>query len=138
MRITSIIGLISLSQLAYTSDITDTYVTGDTLTAAKMNNIKAAVNSKQDQLDFGTLLSVVKVTADTPDQATMATAPCPADSFATGGGCGVTTTATTTGVMLKVDEPTTAGGSPTGWTCTCQTTTGETCTPTATAICTAP
>lgn len=44
IRIASLIGLFPLSQLAYSADITDTYATGDTLTATTLNNIKSAVN----------------------------------------------------------------------------------------------
>ncbi|MCP4979097.1 MAG: hypothetical protein GY935_01225 [Gammaproteobacteria bacterium] len=40
----TIIGLFSVSQLAYSEPITDTYNTGDTLTASKLNIIKSAVN----------------------------------------------------------------------------------------------
>lgn len=43
-RIMIIIGLFSVSQLAYSESITDTYNTGDTLTASKLNIIKSAVN----------------------------------------------------------------------------------------------
>lgn len=44
IKFVSIIGLLSFSQLAYSDSITDNYTTGDTLTAATLNNIKAAVN----------------------------------------------------------------------------------------------
>lgn len=37
--------------IAYASDITDEYTDGDTLTAEKLNNIKAAVNSKQNRVE---------------------------------------------------------------------------------------
>ena len=50
IRFVSCIGLLSISQLAYSADITDTYTTGDTLTSTTLNNIKSAVNSKQDRV----------------------------------------------------------------------------------------
>jgi hypothetical protein len=50
LKITLVTGLFSISQLAYAVDITDTYTTGDTLNATKMNNIKSAVNSKQNRV----------------------------------------------------------------------------------------
>ena len=50
IRIVSIIGLISVSQLAYPDSITDTYNTGDTLTATMMNNIKSAVNDNDTRI----------------------------------------------------------------------------------------
>jgi hypothetical protein len=40
----AMIGFLSISQLAYPDSITDTYNTGDTLTATTLNNIKSAVN----------------------------------------------------------------------------------------------
>jgi hypothetical protein len=50
IRIVSIIGLISVSQLAYPDSITDTYNTGDTLTATTLNNIKSAVNDNDSRI----------------------------------------------------------------------------------------
>lgn len=53
-RIITIIALAFTSQLVNAGSITDTYTAGDTLTAAKMDNIKAAVNdndtTKQDRV----------------------------------------------------------------------------------------
>ncbi len=46
--VASIIGV--TSPLSFADDVTDTYSAGDTLTAAKMNNIKGAVNSKQNRV----------------------------------------------------------------------------------------
>jgi hypothetical protein len=43
-KLMTFIGLLSTSQLAYSGSITDTYNTGDTLTATTLNNIKSAVN----------------------------------------------------------------------------------------------
>jgi len=48
IRIVSIIGLFSISASAYSVDITDTYNAGDVLTATTLDNIKSAVNSKQN------------------------------------------------------------------------------------------
>ena len=50
IKIVSIFGLISISPLGYSVDITDTYTTGDTLTAETLENIKSAVNSKQNRV----------------------------------------------------------------------------------------
>lgn len=50
IRIVSIIGLFSISALGYSADIADTYTTGDTLTTTTLDNIKSAVNSKQDRV----------------------------------------------------------------------------------------
>jgi hypothetical protein len=50
IRIVSIIGLISVSQLAYPDSITDTYNTGDTLTATTLRNIKSAVNDNDSRI----------------------------------------------------------------------------------------
>jgi hypothetical protein len=46
----SISGLFWIFQLAYAADITDNYAKGDTLTATKLDNVKSAVNSKQDRV----------------------------------------------------------------------------------------
>lgn len=51
IRIASIAAVISLSHLAYSSEIIDTYNSGDTLTATKMNNIKDAVNDNNTRID---------------------------------------------------------------------------------------
>jgi hypothetical protein len=50
LSILSIIGLLMISQLARSDSITDTYSTGDTLTATKMNNIKSAVNDNDARI----------------------------------------------------------------------------------------
>ena len=47
---TTVIALALTSQFVSAEDITDSYSTGDTLTAEKMNNIKSAVNSKQNRV----------------------------------------------------------------------------------------
>lgn len=49
-RLITIIALALTGQLVNAADITDTYSAGDTLTATKMDNIKTAVNSKQDRV----------------------------------------------------------------------------------------
>ena len=49
-RLITIIALALTGQLVNAADIIDTYTTGDTLTATKMDNIKTAVNSKQDRV----------------------------------------------------------------------------------------
>lgn len=50
IRIVSIIGLLSMTQLAYSAQVTESFATGETLTQKKMDNIKDAVNSKQDRI----------------------------------------------------------------------------------------
>lgn len=44
-------GLFSISQLAYPDSITDTYNTGDTLTATTLDNIKSAVNDNDTRIN---------------------------------------------------------------------------------------
>ena len=44
------IGTVAIASLAHADDITDNYSNGDTLTARTLNNIKSAVNSKQDRV----------------------------------------------------------------------------------------
>ena len=51
LKVAPIVGLLVASQLAYSAPVTDTYTTGDTLTAAKMNNIKSAVNDNDLRLN---------------------------------------------------------------------------------------
>jgi hypothetical protein len=46
----SIIGLFSIAQPALSDSITDTYTTGDTLTATTLNNIKSAVNGNDSKI----------------------------------------------------------------------------------------
>lgn len=45
---TTIIALAISSQLVSAGSVTDTYTAGDTLTAAKMDNIKSAVNDNDE------------------------------------------------------------------------------------------
>ncbi len=47
---TILIGLAVVSSMAQSENITDDYQTGDTLSVNTMNNIKSAVNSKQDRV----------------------------------------------------------------------------------------
>jgi hypothetical protein len=51
LKIASIIGLTVITQTAYSAAVTDTFETGDTLTAAKLNNIKSAVNDNDTRID---------------------------------------------------------------------------------------
>ena len=50
IRLLMLAGFAAVPVFAHAEDITDTYSTGDTLTARTMNNIKSAVNSKQDRV----------------------------------------------------------------------------------------
>jgi hypothetical protein len=50
LKIVSIIGLTVITQTAYSAAVTDTFTTGDTLTAEKLNNIKAAVNDNDTRI----------------------------------------------------------------------------------------
>jgi len=50
-KIVSIIGLTVITQTAYSAAVTDTFTTGDTLTAEKLNNIKSAVNANDTRMD---------------------------------------------------------------------------------------
>jgi hypothetical protein len=50
LKIASIIGLTVITQTAYSAAVTDTFETGDTLTAAQLNNIKAAVNDNDTRI----------------------------------------------------------------------------------------
>jgi hypothetical protein len=51
LKIASIIGLTVITQTAYSAAVTDTFETGDTLTAEKLNSIKAAVNDNDTRID---------------------------------------------------------------------------------------
>jgi len=51
LKIASIIGLTVITQTAYSAPVTDTFETGDTLTAEKLNSIKAAVNDNDTRID---------------------------------------------------------------------------------------
>jgi hypothetical protein len=50
LKIASIIGLTVITQTAYSAPVTDTFETGDTLTAAQLNNIKSAVNDNNTRI----------------------------------------------------------------------------------------
>jgi hypothetical protein len=52
LKIASIIGLTVITQTAYSAPVTDTFETGDTLTAEKLNNIKAAVNDNNTRISL--------------------------------------------------------------------------------------
>jgi hypothetical protein len=47
----TIVGLTTMSQLAFSAPVTDTFATGNTLTAAKMNSIKSAVNDNDSRIN---------------------------------------------------------------------------------------
>jgi hypothetical protein len=50
LKIVSIIGLTVITQTAYSAKVTDTFVTGNILTAEKLNNIKNAVNDNDTRI----------------------------------------------------------------------------------------
>jgi hypothetical protein len=50
LEIVSIIGLTVITQTAYSAEVTETFTTGDTLTAEKINNIKNAVNDNDKRI----------------------------------------------------------------------------------------
>jgi hypothetical protein len=52
LKIASIIGLTVITQTAYSAPVTDTFETGDTLTAEKLNNIKNAVNDNNTRISL--------------------------------------------------------------------------------------
>ena len=54
IKILLLVGLASLSIQAYSDAITDTYATGDTLTADTLNNIKSAVNDNDSNITTNT------------------------------------------------------------------------------------
>jgi hypothetical protein len=125
--------LASSMGLAAAVTVPNIFVPNTPISASQMNANFAALGN------FGSILSVVRVQAPTPDIVTHATASCPAGRFATGGGCAINTA--TAASVVKIDEPVVIGTAPTGWTCACQAPTspsGQTCGITATAICTAP
>jgi hypothetical protein len=61
IRITLVIGLFSIHQSAYSDSISDTYNTGDTLTASTLNTIKDAVNDNDSRI--GTLEGAMSIKA---------------------------------------------------------------------------
>jgi hypothetical protein len=69
LKIVSIIGLTVITQTAYSAAVTDTFTTGDTLTAEKLNNIKNAVNDNNTRINDIALTPgpVVSFRAPTPD-----------------------------------------------------------------------
>jgi hypothetical protein len=64
LKIASIIGLTVITQTAYSAEVTDTFTTGDTLTAEKLNNIKSAVNDNNTRISAVVFNSAPKVTDD--------------------------------------------------------------------------
>ena len=75
IRILAIVGLLMMSQLARSDSITDTYTTGDTLTATTLNNIKSAVNDNDAR---------IAVLEAMPKANVAATAPTPLDDINAG------------------------------------------------------
>lgn len=68
IKIVSLIGLLTISQLVYPAPITDTYITGDTLTAGTLDNIKSAVNDNDARItaiEAGAADIAVDCTSDT-------------------------------------------------------------------------
>jgi hypothetical protein len=86
LKIVFVTGLFSISQLAYAVDITDSYTTGDTLTATKMNNIKSGVNSKQNRVT-GTCTPPLVIEAINAD-GTVVCAPATGDGIVSVAGVG--------------------------------------------------
>ena len=60
LKIVSIIGLTVITQTAYPAAVTDTFTTGDTLTAEQLNNIKSAVNDNDTRIDSISSCTVTK------------------------------------------------------------------------------
>ena len=60
LKIVSIIGLTVITQTAYPAAVTDTFTTGDTLTAKQLNNIKSAVNDNDTRIDSISSCTVTK------------------------------------------------------------------------------
>lgn len=93
-QLTKLIGALvtlTISQPVLADDITDTYTTGDTLTVSTMNNIKSAVNSKQDRVTgtcpAGTAIASINsngtvVCEADDDSDTLASLSCSEDDFA--------------------------------------------------------
>jgi hypothetical protein len=64
LKIVSIIGLTVITQTAYSAAVTDDFETGDTLTAAKLNNIKDAVNDNNTRIGAAVFSTAPTVTDD--------------------------------------------------------------------------
>jgi hypothetical protein len=50
IKIAMLVGIVTISQNVYSGSITDTFATGDTLTATHLNNAKAAVNDNDTRI----------------------------------------------------------------------------------------
>jgi uncharacterized membrane protein YeaQ/YmgE (transglycosylase-associated protein family) len=85
LKIVSIIGLSVITQTAYSAEVTDTFTTGDTLTAAKINNIKSAVNDNDTRIS-----NIVLTPGPAGADSTVAGPTGPAGAAGTVGGIGNT------------------------------------------------
>jgi hypothetical protein len=86
---------------------------------------------------FSGLFSVVTA-AGTSGITSTATANCPVGGVATGGGCAISATSGDGNVIVKQNEPSMSGPTPTGWACGCQDADGSTnptCTIEASVVC---
>jgi hypothetical protein len=68
-KVTSVALLASISQLAHSAPITDTYTTGNTLTATTLGNIKSAVNDNDSRVTTNTANITSNTNAITNDLA---------------------------------------------------------------------
>jgi hypothetical protein len=66
LKIVSIIGLTAITQTAYSAAVTDTFETGDTLTAEKLNNIKDAVTDNDTRISDIALTPGLMVFSSSP------------------------------------------------------------------------
>jgi len=76
LKVTSVALLASISQLVYSAPITDTYTTGDTLTATTLGNIKSAVNDNDSRVTTnatGITTNATGITTNTGNITTNAT-----------------------------------------------------------------
>ena len=89
IKITVATGLLFVFQMVYAEQITDNYNTGDTLTATTLNNIKNAVNSKQDRVigscSPGEAIRIIAADGNVTCEADDDTVPA-IDSISVGGG----------------------------------------------------
>jgi hypothetical protein len=60
LKVVSIIALTIITQTAYSAAVDETFETGDTLTAEKINNIKSAVNDNDTRIDSISSCTVTK------------------------------------------------------------------------------
>jgi hypothetical protein len=100
-RVILSIALALISQFVLAGSITDTYTAGDTLTAAKMDNIKSAVNGNATdinthQTQIQNLSTGCPVGSSIRTVAVNGTITCEPDSIKTSGVLGINSTVTTT------------------------------------------